>query len=183
MSVIERYLKDLKIRLEPTQNQKDTIKSRLENLRAILEEDSYFNKPDGLTQKTYLHGSYLRNTMIRKPTTEKWDVDIMVIYKQLIPNWMATEFTEERKKPQSIFNTIKAHLQDIPPLKRLIIKQDFPCVTVSYSSDNLDFEIMPVYYCHPNYHNQEEKMFSIPYTHDHWKDVYPLKFNKEILNI
>jgi len=185
LSEIESYCKELKARLEPTENQKKTIKSRLDNLRAILEEDSYFHKPPELSQKTYLHGSYLRNTMIRKASIGKWDVDIMVIFKKLIPNWMANESTTTQPKPQSVFDIMKVHLVNTPPLNRLIIKQDFPCITVSYKSDNLDFEIMPVYFCDPNFHNDDpkEKMFSIPHTHEDWKSVFPLKFNKEISSI
>ncbi len=182
MNEIEHYLNELKIRLEPTENQRNAIKSRLDNLRTILEQDSYFHKPSELTQKTYLHGSYLKNTMIRKASIQNWDVDLMVIHKKLIPNRMASENTEIRLKPQSVFNTIKAHLINTPPLNRLIIKQDFPCITVSYKSDNLNFEIMPVYFCDPNFHtnNPEEKMFSIPMTHEDWKDIYPFKFKKKL---
>ncbi len=185
MNGIESYCKDLKTRLEPTENQKKAIKLRLDNLRSILEKDSYFHKPPELSQKTYLHGSYLRNTMIRKASTAKWDVDIMVIYKKLIPNWMANESTTIQPKPQSVFDIMKAHLANTPPLDRLIIKQNFPCITVSYKSDNLDFEIMPVYFCDLNLHTDEpgEKMFSIPHSHEDWKSVFPLKFNKDISSI
>jgi len=182
MNEIERYCNELRSRLEPTENQRKNITNRLNNLREILKDDDYFVKLSELTQKTYLHGSYLRNTMIRKPSQERWDVDLMVIKKRLIPSWLADENTSTQPKPQSVFNSLKEHLFNTYPISKLIVKQDFPCVTVSYTSENLDFEIMPVYFCHPEFHpaDPEEKMFSIPHTHDLWKSIFPFRFQKMV---
>ncbi len=81
MNELNAHINNVRISLEPTKNQRENIIERTNQVRATLENDSYFRGSDYFSRKTYLQGSWLRNTMIRKPLNNKWDVDIIAIIK------------------------------------------------------------------------------------------------------
>lgn len=180
MREINKYLDNLRRRLEPTEVQRNNILERVNRIRDVLEEDLYFKGSDYLNKKTYLQGSWLRKTMIRTKSEIPWDVDIMVIKGNCVPS-SAPVYSESIPQPISVLERLKNHLRDEYPFSKMKPKIDFPCIVIEYAKDNFNLEIMPVYHAIPYYYNHNpERMFYIPDTYEKWKFSLPFDFDDKI---
>lgn len=110
----------LRKNIELTDNQLQKIITSHSTLRMEIEKLPY-------VQKTFLTGSYKKNTMIRPPN----DVDIFVVLTS----------DQASLNPQSILDKLKRDISSVALYKNSTIRQDRPCVVVDLA--HCKFELTP----------------------------------------
>lgn len=176
--IISKYLKNLRQNIEPTKKQKQSIKERVDKVRMILNTEISYIQGSNYSSKTYLHGSWKRRTQIRKSLDDKWDVDIMVAICGCMPASHPQASGNDLTPPRSVLRTLKSNLDKH---YRNTIRQDRPCITIEYQADNLDLEIMPIYFGDPEAYDYDYDLIFIPNSNlDGWIKHFPFRF-KNIL--
>lgn len=123
-SNFQKFLRDL----EPSESTKKSAQSAHKTLRSFLEDHETFKE---YHVKTFLSGSYKRDTAIRPKTkdgeTERPDIDIIVITNHTL-----------RDKPQEViallYNTLKGKYPDIRKQTR----------SVGITTSTVDMDVVPI---------------------------------------
>ncbi|MBD3353204.1 MAG: hypothetical protein GF364_17120, partial [Candidatus Lokiarchaeota archaeon] len=175
---MNKYLQEVKEKIEPSQYQKQDIKKRVDRVRQTLERDIPYVDGSKYSSKTYLHGSWKRRTQIRKSLDDRWDVDILAVIGGCVPSDHHLS-GEPLSTPSSALRTIKKHLDNFFQNE---IAQDKPCITIKYKSDNFDLEIMPIYFGNPEVYNYDYHIVMIPnYNLKSWNGHFPFRFGRILM--
>ena len=173
---INKFLIEVKEIIEPTKQQKKNIKERLDRARNKLEKEIPYIEGSDYSSKTYIHGSWKRRTLIRKSIDDRWDVDILAVLGACVPANHYSSTDESLRSPVSALQAIKKNLDNHYYQNR--IRQDRPCITVEYQSDNFDLEIMPVFYGDPSAYRYDEIVVVVPNQDlTDWIRHFPFKFD------
>jgi len=123
-SNFQKFLSDI----EPSESTKTRAKSAHETLRSFLRDHEIFK---GYHVKTFLSGSYKRNTAIRPKTkegeTERPDVDIIVVTNHTLSD-------EPQEVITLLYNTLKEKYPDIRKQSR----------SVGIFTSTVDMDVVPI---------------------------------------
>jgi predicted nucleotidyltransferase len=123
-SNFQKFLNDI----EPSETTKQRAKSAHETLRSYLENHEMFK---GYHVKTFLSGSYKRNTAIRPKTKdgeiERPDVDIIVVTNHTLSDYPQAVIT-------LLYNTLKEKYSDIRKQSR----------SVGIATSTVDMDVVPI---------------------------------------
>jgi len=131
---MQEYFAKFKSNLEFDSTLAESISSRHNAIRAYLEN----NHPDFKDSK--LIGSFKRSTRIHPGTGHKFDIDILVIMGEFY-RWVNTGGISAEAAMHSLHNTI----QKSPRYGVMNPIQDAPTVSLTYSQDDIDVELVPAY--------------------------------------
>ena len=196
MGEIEAYLNKIRESIEPTDRQIQNIQDRLDRLRETIDAFDCAISVEGLSRKSYIHGSWKRHTIIRKSQDLSWDVDLIVIMGFFVRHWSPRSLHTDIEKPLSKLSTLKRNLGAYSD--RIIPTQDYPCVILNYQSDNFNLEIMPVLITDNEYYFDSTEAFQRqncgytpqdkfriflipnPIQRNEWMYTRPFVFEKEL---
>ena len=174
---INSYLRNLLSSLERTNRQREEHQKKIANIQETINAVDYFKKINSLGQKSYLHGSAKRRTLIRKPLGLSWDVDLLTI----VGEYNESNYNSIIPQPQSVLSNMKSHLNNTYPWSKMDIKQHFPCLSIQYAND-LHIELIPAYYVTHSSFSHGEAIFAIPKNWKMWNSTKPWAFDTNLSN-